>query len=304
MTGRAIGRQHRFVPKPKTVQTLWYCLAVAAHKYDVQLHGFVWMSNHYHIVLTDSARQLPDFMRDLNSLISKALNAIRGIRGENYARRGYHALVVSDGAKALLHCAYTEANPCRAHLVGSAETWESVTSAKLDYGQTVTIQRPDYGLWSGAKNNNKGRMNPHRAEYCGRIKCPAVASFRLVRPPCIDGSSPEQARTQVRKQVRTFEQEAREQREALAIGVKGMKRVRKVRYYSSPSNREAHFETEPEVSGEDPELRRSIRNELRSFVNMYRNALDTYKRKGHAIFPLGTWWMQRCLNANCGCPSG
>lgn len=115
MAGRAIARQHSFVPKPKVVQTAWYCLAVAAHKYDVQLHGFVWMSNHYHIVLTDSARQLPDFMRDLNSLISRALNAIQGIHGENYARRGYHALIVSDGAKALRYCAYTEANPYRAH---------------------------------------------------------------------------------------------------------------------------------------------------------------------------------------------
>lgn len=287
------------------MHTLWYCLAVAASKYKkIQLHGFVWLSNHYHIVLTDSAAQLPDFMRDLNSLISKALNALRGTRGENFARRGYHALVVSDGAKAISHCAYTEANPCSAHLVDTAETWESVTSAKLEYGEEVSMERPNYGLWGRVGGKNKGRMNRARAEYCGRIKCPEVASFRLVRPPSMDGGSQKQTRTEVRTQIKALEQEAREKRDASNIGVKGMKRVRRVHHESKPSTQETHFETEPEVSGEDPEVRRSIRLEYRAFVNKYRHAFEVYRQKGDAVFPVGTWWMKRCLNAKCGCPSG
>lgn len=57
----------RFVPKEDIAQTLWYCLAATQEKYEVQLYYLFCLSYHYHIVLTDVAAQLPDFMRDLST---------------------------------------------------------------------------------------------------------------------------------------------------------------------------------------------------------------------------------------------
>lgn len=261
------------------METLRYCLAVAAHKYDVQLHGFVRLSNHYHIVLTDVSAQLPDFIRDMNSLIWRALNALRGIRGQNFERKGYNAVVVSDGAKMLRHCAYTEANPCRANLVDLAQAWESVTSASLEYGETVAVPRPTYGLWGQAKTGDKGNMDPNRAMHCGRIKCPEVASFRLVRPPNLSGLSDTETRAQVRAQVKEMEDSARARRKEKAYSVMDMERVKEVHYTDAPSNHEFFFGTEPTVSDEDPEKRKAVKRHLREFIKRYRHALDEFREK-------------------------
>lgn len=264
------------------------------------------MSNHYHLVLTDRNAELPDFMRDLNSLISKAMNAVRGVRGENFERRGYNAVVVADGARMLRHCAYTEANPCRANLVDLASEWESVTSASMEYGEEKAVFRPEFGLWSQAKAGDKGSMDPKRAEYCGRIACPEVASFRLVRPPCLNGEDEAKSRAQVRELVTELEDEARKIRESLGQGVMGMRRVRRVKYMASPSGREGFFGTVPEVSGDDREEREAVKWSLKEFLARYRAALDEYRETGAALFPDGTWWMRRCLRKRCYayCESG
>lgn len=95
-------------------------------------------------------------------------------------------------------------------------------------------------------------MDPHRATYCGRIKCPEVAEFRLVRPPCLNGESRKVTRVQVRKRVKGLEDEARTWREKKKRSVMGMTRVRAVGFMDAPSTTESFFGTEPTVSGEGP----------------------------------------------------
>lgn len=297
---------HRFVPEDEVVETLWYCLAVAAQKYEVQLHGFMWMSNHYHLALTDSAGELPDFMRDLNSLISKALNAVRKVQGQNFERSGYNGVVVADAERLLRHCAYAEANPCRAGLVELASQWEGVTSANLEYGQKVSVKRPQHGLWSQAKPGGDGGVDSNRVIHCGRMKCPEVAELRLVRPQCLNGESETCTRARVRKQVQGLEDEARKERRVAGRSVMGMERVKQIQYTEAPSTQDPYFGTEPTVSGEDSEDRGAVKRVLKAFIERYRIALAEFREKGEAVFPEGTWWMSRCLGASCHqyCASG
>lgn len=306
VTGRAIARQHRFVPTKRVVETLWYCLAVAASKYRVQMHGFVWMSNHYHLVLTDAAAELPDFMRDMNSLVSKALNSIRGTRGQNFERSGYNAVVVADGQRLINHCAYTEANPCRADLVNKAQQWQGVSSASFEYGQLISVRRPEYGLWNEDKHRSRDSKGDARSMHCGRIKCPEIAEFRLARPPCLNGESETDTRSHVREQVKALEDEARARREADSRAVLGMKRVKSVDYTEAPHSLEPFFGTVPMVSGTNLEERRTVRRGIEEFINRYRAALNEYRERGTALFPEGTWWMRRCLRQHCYsyCASG
>ena len=121
-----MNRQFRYVPKEKVVDILWCCLAAAVAKHAVRLHEFVYMSNHLHLVLTMDDTKLPEFMKDLGSLTSRALNSLRGISGPNVETH-YNAVVVTDPQKCLEHCAYTLANPCTSHLVTRAAGWRSVT---------------------------------------------------------------------------------------------------------------------------------------------------------------------------------
>lgn len=292
-------RQHRFVPTKKIVKTMWYCLAVVAQKYRVQLHGFMWMSNHYHLALTDPCAELPDFMRDLNALISKAINAVRGMRGENFSRLSYNAVIVADDSRLLRHCAYAEANPCRAHLVDRAQQWTGVSSAKFEYGQNIEVRRPKFGLWKQSPPRERGKASRRSPNNSGRTGCPEVATMRLVPPPCMAGNSPAQLRARVRSFVRELENTARKERKHQGIAVLGMRLVRRVHHKSSPENLETYFGRIPRVSGEAPHHRASVQRKLRAFISRYRQALNEYKATGHSIFPEGTWWMRRYLNRPC-----
>lgn len=206
------------------------------------------MSNHYHLVLTDKAGELPDFMRDLNSLISRALNTLRGFRGENYEWRSYNMVVVADDLRVLQHCAYTEANPCAVDLVRYATQWGGVSSATMGYGEEVEVARPEFGLWEEGNDGHREDMEPHRAQYCGRTECPEVATLRLVRPPVAKDSSSAWVRSEVRRRVRALEYKARDKRDAKGRKVMGMKRVCKMPFRDAPTSRESYFTAEPSVS--------------------------------------------------------
>lgn len=297
MTGRAIDRQFRFVPDEETVQTIQYCLGLTLRDYSVQLHAFVWMSNHYHLVLTDVEGELPDFMRDLNSKISRALNAQRKIRGQNFARESYNLVVPADEDAILRHCVYTEANPCAADLVERATDWEGLSSAGMDYGEELTVHRPNFGLWSPIALEQD--MDQTRARYRGSSDAPEKVTIRLVRPPCMQRASAKKVRKTIRAEVRSAEARASKDRQSENRRVLGMAKVKATYFKDSPEQAEAMFQSEPLVSGKDPEARQAIQHAYETFVHLYRQAWLAFKRNRDIVFPHGTWWMRKRLNANC-----
>ena len=48
-------------------------LALFASQYGIQIHAYVVMSDHYHLVVTDTRGRMPDFQRDLNSLLARSI---------------------------------------------------------------------------------------------------------------------------------------------------------------------------------------------------------------------------------------
>lgn len=290
VTGQALLREFRFCPEPEVVQTIRYCLGATMMKYRLDLHAYVWMSNHYHLVLTDVEGRLPDFMRDLNSLTSRALNAFRDRLGQNYAREGYNMVVPADEDAVLRHCAYTEANPCAANLVRYAWEWNSVTSAGVQYGQEIEVERPQSGLWATLSEEPLDDEDPEEI---------VKASFVLTRPPCMGSHSDELVREAVYQRVKAIQDEAHTRRARQGVALLGMKLAQSMPYRSSPNSSEAPFKTKPQISGTDHHARKKLKESQREFLEAYRLALKVYRQRGNAEFPLGTWWMKRCLQIGC-----
>jgi REP element-mobilizing transposase RayT len=256
VTCGAVGRSFRFLPSRGVVELIWYVLAVMIQRYSMQLHEVVFMSNHFHLMLTDRDGVLPDFMRDLNSLLSRGLNALHGSTGANIEKQ-YNIVVPADGDKVIEHAIYTLLNPCKDGLVERARDWGGVTSYALEYGRSVTLRRPREGLWKSIANaaatllrkvTGVGRRSAGRLRHAGRTKLPETVELTLV-PPAGISEPPDALRRRIRGEVRREENELIAARRAERRGVIGMRRVLSQSYTDTPSTSRVLFRTTPRVSG-------------------------------------------------------
>ena len=55
-----------------------YCLALAAKRTGVIVHGVCVLSDHYHAVVSDPEGRIPEFEAHLNKLVGKCVNAHLG----------------------------------------------------------------------------------------------------------------------------------------------------------------------------------------------------------------------------------
>ena len=257
VTCSAIGRSFRFLPTRHVVELIWYILAVMTQRSGVQIHEVIFMSNHCHLLLTDRDGVLPDFMRDLNSLLSRGLNALRGSTGSN-VEKSYNIVTPTDGAKVVEHAVYALTNPCNAHLVKRAAQWQGVTTLGLEYGRTVTLRRPSGGLWKSIadalanlqrKPRSTARTSEGRLRHAGRTTLPETVELALVRPAVMLEHSDVALRELIRAEVRRVEDRLIVERRGAGRDVMGMRRVLSQSYTDTPTTSRVLFQTTPRVSG-------------------------------------------------------
>jgi putative transposase len=102
--------------------------------YSVELYGFVWMSNHGHLMLRANAAELAKFMAYLNGQVAANVNRFLGRRHQLWARR-YAAAQVLDEAAELQMLGYLLANPQNAGIADSIDEWAGLSSAAFFFGK-------------------------------------------------------------------------------------------------------------------------------------------------------------------------
>ncbi|MEX1366581.1 MAG: hypothetical protein AB1Z98_25880 [Nannocystaceae bacterium] len=285
------------------VEIIWYCFAYTLSEFRdrIEAHEFLWMSNHYHLVLTDRGGCLPDFMMRLNSLLARALNALRGHAG-TVIEKGYNAVEVTTQDKAVDHCVYTLANPCSAHLVVRGRYWRSVSSCDLDYGVPITIRRPECGLWGGPcrHRSREASQKSRRAHYGGRSKLPEAVELVLTRPPAMAQLSDEELRSHIRERLNEREQQLVEERTKGRATVMGWRAATRVRPRSVPSRKEDRFGRVPRFSAGTQEAWAAAVGRRRDFLEHYYDALRRFVGgETRTKFPAGTWLMKSRFGAAC-----
>ena len=130
------------VPHPQANLILMFAMLAFALKYGVEVHGFCFLSNHFHMVVTDRRARLPDFMREFLSNSSKALKLLWKEARSVWSSARYSAVCLLDVNAAERKLAYTVLNPTRAKLVARPKDWPGLTSAAWQFGDTMTAKRP------------------------------------------------------------------------------------------------------------------------------------------------------------------
>ena len=307
VTVRTVGRMMRLRPDRETVETIRYCLACVTERYRagdrIRLHEFCFLSNHYHLLVTDVVGCLPDFVRDLNALLSRALNAQRGHSGANFEKH-YGLVHVESEEKAFDHAVYTLANPAAAHLVERAEQWPGVCSVGMAYGTPLRVERPDFGLWktAGGGDVDNDRSDQKRTKRL-RTRLPEAAELVLDRPPVLADLSDEALRTEIHRALRARERELARERRATGRKVLGARRAAKVSIDARPRP-EKMFSRNPTFSGVVGEARRAMAAAVAAFRRAYREASRRFRAgEKDVVFPAGTWLFRVRFGVRCEQPA-
>jgi len=273
-TRRCSERRFFLRPDPETCQLFEYCLARCANNYGIELHEFVVMSNHYHLVFTDPHGNRPDFFRDLNKQVASAVN-VRLKRFENmFAPGSYNAPKLLEASDVEEKCIYALTNPTEAGLVKAPRYWTGVSSWSMEYGVTRVVERPDVYF---------------------RDCMPATVELRLTRP---SGLYPEfdnrAARRRLRQHAEWKAYEIAESIRANGGGFMGMKRVLRQPCESAPQTRAQRFGIKPNVAGKNKWARIEALQMLKSFLTRYVEARLAWSAGMREVeFPPGTYLMAR-----------
>ena len=252
-----------------------YVVAVMAEKWKIDVHGLVGMSSHYHAETTDVHANEPDFVRDVNSSVSKALNAYYGRSGRFWEDEKYHKLALLDEESQLDRLIYLYTNPVAAGLVRKHEEWPGVLTRPCFQGAyEIRVKRPGF--------------------YFREKKWPEEAVLRITPPPMCRGLSTKEFGALLFERIKAREKEIREEfrrdgREF--VGRKKILRQSKERKATSVEEKPRRI---PRVACVDVVKRIEWLEAVRVWEISHRVAYER-KRDGAkgVLFPYGTYWWGR-----------
>jgi len=276
VTRRCAQRQFLLRPSRATNDVFLYVLAVAAERFEIHVHAFCVLSNHFHIVLTDPHARLPAFHQFLDALVARAVNASLGRWEAFWAPNSYSAVTLVSLTDIVDKAAYVLANPAAAGLVRSGRSWPGLWSAPERIGgDAFEISRPKHFF------DPKGTL-------------PEKATLQLEPPP---GFTPEEFRDQLVTSL--------DEREADAVrnargGFLGVARVLSQKPTGQPRPGEPRRTLNPRVAARDKWKRIEALGRLVEFMRHYRSAWLA-RRHGNAdvIFPCGTYLLRVAHGVAC-----
>jgi len=102
------------------------CLEDASNEFELEIHAYSLMPNHYHLLVRSRHGNLSRAMRRLNATYTQRVNLLRKWDGPVFRGR-FHSQLVKDETRLPYILAYIHLNPLRANLVTrlQSECWTS-----------------------------------------------------------------------------------------------------------------------------------------------------------------------------------
>jgi REP element-mobilizing transposase RayT len=142
VTSRTLQSRFLMAPSEKTNELIGGVLARAVRQCEVELFGYVFTSNHFHLMVrAPSAIAMSQFMQRLQSNIAVKVGRLVGWRGRFFARR-YSAEPIVDEAAQVERLRYILSHGVKEGLVSEVRQWPGLTCVHaLLEGGTSSVQR-------------------------------------------------------------------------------------------------------------------------------------------------------------------
>ena len=153
------------------------CLAESATRRGCEIHAYVLMTNHVHLLVTPSGPgAIGEMMQDLGRRYVRIINSIHRRTGTLWEGRFRSSLV--DSESYLLTChRYIELNPVRAGLVSDPASypWSSHLHYAADRSDGVITEHPVY---VGLAASRSDRQAAYRSLFAASLDAGLVAQIR------------------------------------------------------------------------------------------------------------------------------
>jgi REP element-mobilizing transposase RayT len=265
-------------PDPDVTHLLLYLLAVNCDLFKMQFHAVCAMSNHIHLILTDTGARFPEFFQAFNAEVTMALQRIRGFEGPLWDHRRLSAVSLETPQAVVEKIAYVLANPVRADLVEHAHEWPGAKVVVDELGRgEIRVERPKF------------YFDPNNSKW------PEVATLAIELPPTVDANGADGFRHAVAAEIKHVEDAARERRREQQQVVLGAEEAKTISPQAQPAKKRPRGQRSPTfaVGRGQSEARKAAILAHREFLIHYRRALEQWKAGNHeAVFPEGTWKMR------------
>lgn len=281
ITRRCSERRFLMRPDPETTNAFIYCLGVAAKRTGVEVIFYLAMSNHYHAGIVDPAARLPEFLEYFHKLFAKHQNVLRG-RWENFwASEQTSAVELVSEEDVLAKMVYTLTNPVKAQLVETASEWPGATSLNAQMTDTVV------------------RASRPQRFFRADGNMPADVELRLARPPGLDSIESADYLSLLREGIAQVEAEAATWRSANGGRALGPSRILQQPWDERPQTVEPRRALDPRVASKNTWRRVETIQRNRAFTTAHRIARELIRAGKDAVFPFGTYWLQRFVGMKC-----
>ena len=250
-----------------------YCLAYCAQRFEIEIHAAVFMSNHFHVDLTDPHANLVDFKRTFNSFLARALNALHGRFGSVWDREAACDTQRPTDDESFMDLVYTLTNPVTAGLVRHARLWPGFTTAGWRFGETRSFRRQRW--------------------FFDAEEMPAAVELTLVRPHVFEELSDDELFSRVEAEVRRREREVQVEFRRTNRRFVGLEKLRSVRHDRTPRSSEPRFGVTPRVAASCRWKRLAQLQRDREWERQYALARADLLAGIDAVFPAGTFMLRR-----------
>lgn len=281
ITCRTVQSRLLLRPSPSLNRIILGILGRAQRLYGLRIHAFVFMSNHYHLLVSPtSARQLAAFMAYLNANLAKEACRLHDWAHHLWSRR-YHLLEVSPEEKAHVgRLRYLLAHGCKEGLVDTPGHWPGVqcVAALLD-GQ------PLRGLWFDRSLEYEARR---QGTDLGPLDFATIETVELAPLPCWAHLPADTYRQRVADLIRQIVKEAAHARQRSGLPAMGPEAIQRQSPQAQP--RQVKRAPSPACHAASRKWRRRLRESYALFLAAYRRASELLRAGDLAArFPPGSF---------------
>jgi hypothetical protein len=267
ITSRTQHGRYLLRPSPETNAIILGVLGRAQRLYEVYLHAFIVLSNHFHLLMSVlSPIHMAGFTGYFKGNVAKELGRLHDWPETFWGRRYHHTEVTEGEEDEVRRFLYILQNGCKENLVGSPLEWPGVSSAGALYRGETTMQ----GVWYDRSAEYRARQPGKDAQF------PSPETVYLTPMPFLRDRSPEQRRQWIVEAVDTIAAETAERHQQDDTKPLGVAAIQRRNPHDKPKKLEPSHA--PHFHAANREVYRALQQARKAKIAAYREAAARLRR--------------------------